>query len=152
MCAEKRKRFRAGYSAPGGGFSVAARGRAWYNQVTTPAALASPSLCREGAERSEADAVFPDITHHGNSVSAPLDQCCPIKPSPQRGRLSKHTADRRQKGKTEKRPGRKQSRAVLFHSKENTAFKRERARAVSRRRCRASKSFVCVWGKVVNNR
>ncbi len=98
----------------------------------------------EGAERSEADAVFPDITHHGNSVSAPLDQCCPIKPFPQRGRLSKRTADRRQKGKTEHRPGRKQSRAVLFLSKENTAFKRERARAVSRRRCRASKSFVCV--------
>jgi len=112
--------------------------------VTTPAALALPSPCREGAEPSEADAVFPDITHHGNSVSAPLDQCCPMKPSPQRERLSKRTADRRQKGKTEKRPGRKQSRAVLFLSKENTAFKRERARAVSRRRCRASKSFVCV--------
>ena len=120
--------------------------------VTTPAALALPSPCREGAERSEADAVFPDITHHGNSVSAPLDQCCPIKPSPQRERLSKRTADRRQKGKTEHRPGRKQSRAVLFLSKENTAFKRECARTVSRRRCRASKSFLCVWGKVVNNR
>ncbi len=51
-----------------------------------------------------------------------------------------------------KRPGQKQSRAVLFLSKENTAFKRECARAVSRRRCRASKSFLCVWGKVVNNR
>ena len=74
------------------------------------------------------------------------------KPSPQRERLSKRTADRRQKGKTEHRPGRKQSRAVLFLAKENTSFKRERARAVSRRRCRASKSFVCVWGKVVNNR
>ena len=66
------------------------------------------------------------------------------KPSPQRERLSKRTADRRQKGKTEKRPGRKQSRAVLFLSKENTAFKRERARAIPRGRCRASKSFVCV--------
>ena len=34
-----------------------------------------PSPRGEGAERSEADEVFPDVTHHGNSVFAPLDQC-----------------------------------------------------------------------------
>ena len=34
-----------------------------------------PSPRGEGAEHREADEVFPDVTHHGNSASAPLDQC-----------------------------------------------------------------------------
>lgn len=48
----------------------------------------------------------------------------------------------------EKSPGR-----CVMIEKGNTSFKKENAPArVSRGRCRASKSFVCVWGKVVNNR